>query len=148
MGEYGALPEPPDELQDVELDVEFESVLAQAQKVTATSAIEQGVAFLANFAGAKPEALDVLDADKTARAYLDRIGMPQSCIAEEQAVQAARQQRAQQEQAMQQQAMASAGQAATDFTGAAKNLGETPAGADGQSLMQTLVGGITGAGGM
>ena len=149
MGEYGALPEPPDELQDVELDVEFESVLAQAQKVTATSAIEQGVAFLANFAGAKPEALDVLDADKTARAYLDRIGMPQSCIAEEQAVEAARQKRAQMEQAAQaQQEMASAGQAASDFTGAAKNLGETPAGADGQTLMQSLVGGITGAGGM
>lgn len=149
MGEYGALPEPPDEMQDAELDVEFESVLAQAQKVTATSAIEQGVAFLANFAGVKPEALDVIDADKTARAYMDRIGMPQACIAEEQAVEAARQKRAQMEQAAQtQQEMASAGQAAMDVTGAAKNLGQTPAGADGQTLMQSLVGGITGAGGM
>ena len=47
-----------------------------------------------------------------------------------------------------QQEMASAGQAAQDFTGAARNLGQTPAGADGQTLMQTLVGGVTGAGGM
>ena len=149
MGEYGALPPPPDGMDNVELDVEFESVLAQAQKVTATSAIEQGVAFLANFAGVKPEALDILNADETAKAYMDRIGMPQGCLADDQAVQQARQQRAQQQQAMQaQQEMASAGQAAMDVTGAARNLGETPAGADGQTLMQSLLGGITGAGGM
>ena len=75
--------------------------------------------------------------------------MPQGCLADEQAVQQARQQRAQQQQMAQaQQEMASAGQAAMDVTGAAKNLGETPAGADGQTLMQSLLGGITGAGGM
>ena len=149
MGEWGALPDPPDGMQAAELDVEFESVLAQAQKITATGSIDQGVAFLVHLAGARPEALDVLDATETARAYLDRIGMPQSCIADEQAVQAARQKRAEQEQAMrQQQEMASAGQAAQDFTGAARNLGETPAGADGQTLMESLVGGLTGAGGM
>jgi len=149
MQEWGALPPPPDGMGYAELDVEFESVLAQAQKITATSSIEQGVSFAVNLAGARPEALDLLDADQTVRSYFDRIGMPQSCIADEQAVQASRQKRQAQEQAMQQQqAMAAGGQAAQDITGAAKNLGQTPVGADGATLMDTVLGGITGAGGM
>ena len=149
MHEWGALPPPPEGMGYAELDVEFESILAQAQKVTATSSIEQGVAFLANLAGARPEALDLLDADETAKAYMDRIGMPQACLADDGQVEAMRQKRAQQEQAMaQQQQMAAEGQAAQDISGAAKNLGQTPAGADGQTLMESILGGITGAGGM
>ena len=149
MQEWNALPPPPEGMGYAELDVEFESVLAQAQKVTATSSIDQGIAFAVNLAGAKPEALDLLSVDETVRAYWDRIGMPQACIADEQAVDAARQQRAQEQQAMaQQQQMAAEGQAAQDISGAAKNLGQTPAGADGQTLMDTILGGITGSGGM
>lgn len=149
MQEWQALPPAPEGMGYTELDVEFESVLAQAQKVTATSAIEQGVAFTVNLSGAKPEALDLLQVDETVKAYMDRIGMPQACLAEDSQVKALRQQRAQQQQmAMQQQAMAAEGQAAQDITGAAKNLGQTPVGADGSTLMDTLLGGITGAGGM
>jgi hypothetical protein len=149
MQEWGALPPPPDGMGYAELDVEFESILAQAQKVTATSSIEQGVAFLANLSQARPEALDILDADQTARAYMDRIGMPQACLADDDKVEAMRQQRAQEQQAMaMQQQMAAEGQAAADISGAAKNLGQTPAGADGQTLMDTILGGITGSGGM
>jgi len=149
MQEWQALPPPPEGMGYAELDVEFESILAQAQKITATSSIDQGVAFAVNLAGARPEALDLIDADQTVRSYFDRIGMPQACIADEQAVRASRQKRMQQEQAMQQQqAMAAGGQAAQDLTGAAKNMGETPIGADGQTLMDAVVGGITGAGGM
>ena len=149
MQEWNALPPPPEGMGYAELDVEFESVLAQAQKVTATSSIDQGIAFAVNLAGARPEALDLLSVDETVRAYWDRIGMPQACIADEQAVDAVRQQRAQEQQAMaQQQQMAAEGQAAQDISGAAKNLGQTPAGADGQTLMDTILGGITGSGGM
>jgi len=145
MAEWNALPEPPDGMQNTALDVEFESVLAQAQKVTGTSSIEQALSFLANLSAVQPEAMDTLDVTATAHAYLDRIGIPQSCIADDEAVEAKRQARA---EAMRQQqeaaAMAQAGQAAQDFTGAAKNLGQTPAGADGQTLMQTLLGGMGG----
>ena len=149
MKEWQALPPAPEGMDYAELDVEFESVLAQAQRITATSSIEQGVAFCVNLAGAKPEALDLIDADATAKAYLDRIGMPQACIADDDAVQASRQKRQQMEQAAQmQQQMAAEGQAAQDVSGAAKNLGQTPVGADGATLMDTVLGGITGAGGM
>lgn len=147
MRQWGALPPAPDSgtQGQAQLDVEFESVLAQAQRITATSSIDQALAFLANLAAVKPEALDHLDADGTARAYLDRVGIPQSCIADDEAVDASRQARAQAQAAQQQAAeLAQAGQAAQDFTGAARNLGQTPAGADGQTLMQTLLGGLGG----
>ena len=43
--------------------------------------------------------------------------------------------------AEQEQALAQS-QQAVDVTAAAKNLGQTPTGADGQTLMGTLLGGI------
>ena len=142
MQEWGAMPEPPEGL-DAELDVQFESVLAQAQKLTATSAIDQGLAFVLNIAQAKPEALDVLDVDAMVKSYLDRIGMPESCIHEDDVVEKIRSQRAaQQAQAVQQEQAAVQAQAAVDMTAAAKNLGQTPVGADGQTLMDSILGGL------
>lgn len=145
MREWNALPPLPDELADVELDVTFESVLAQAQRMTATSAMDQGFAFLANAATAMPEILDILDADAMGRAYLDRIGMPESCLRDEADIERIRQQRAEQQAALaqQEQAMAQT-QQMVDASAAAKNLGQTPTGADGQTLMGTILGGLGG----
>lgn len=143
MDEWGALPDPPEGLEGTELDIRFESVLAQAQRLTSTSAIDQGLAFIANMASVKPEVLDVLDGDATARSYLERVGVPESCLADEQDVQEMRQARAQQQEEMQQQAQAQQVVAsAVDASAAAKNLGQTPLGADGQTLMGTLLGGL------
>lgn len=143
MREWGALPEPPEGMGDAELDVSFESVLAQAQKMTATSALEQGLAFTVQAAQANPEILDVLNFDAMGKSYLDRIGMPESCVRDETDIQAIRAQRAQQQaQAQQQEQAAQTMQQVTDMAAAAKNLGQTPVGADGQTLMGTLLGGL------
>lgn len=144
MGQYGALPPLPEGLGNyLDLDVSFESVLAQAQKLTATSAIEQGLAFVVNLANADPNAMDVLDTDAMVKSYLDRVGMPEGCIRDEQAIQQIRTQRAQaqaqQQQMVEQQA---AMQQVVDASAAAKNLGQTPTGADGQTLMGTILGGL------
>ena len=80
MRDWGALPPAPEGVELAELDVSFESVLAQAQRVTATSAIDQGLAFMAQAAQLRPEVLDVLDFDAMGKTYLDRIGMPESCV--------------------------------------------------------------------
>lgn len=145
MADWGALPPPPDGVEVGELDVTFESVLAQAQRMTATSAMDQGLAFLVGAAQANPEVLDVLDFDEMGRAYLDRIGMPENCLREASEVAKLREQRAQQQAAIaqQEQAMAQT-QQAVDMSAAAKNLGQTPMGADGQTLMGTLLGGLGG----
>lgn len=146
MREWNALPPLPDGVELAELDVNFESVLAQAQRMTATSAMDQGLAFLVQAAQAVPDILDILDADELGKAYLDRIGMPESCLRDESEIAKVRQQRAEQQAAMMQQEQAMAQtQQAVDMAAAAKNLGQTPAGADGQTLMQTLLGGMGGA---
>lgn len=145
MSDWGALPPPPEGIHPGELDVVFESVLAQAQRLTATSAMDQGLAFLVGSAQANPEVLDVLDFDKMGRAYLGRVGMPENCIRDEAEVVRIRNQRAQQQAAAaQQQQQAAAVQSAVDMSAAAKNMGETPVGADGQTLIDTLIGGIGG----
>lgn len=143
MGQYGALPPLPEGVTYAELDVSFESVLAQAQKLTATSAIDQGMAFVFQTAQAAPDALDVLDTDAMVKSYLDRVGMPEGCVRDERAVRSIRQSRAQAQAQQQQQAEALvAAKQAVDMTAAAKNLGQTPVGADGQTLMNTILGGL------
>lgn len=143
MRDWNAMPEPPEGLDGAELDVQFESVLAQAQKLTATSSIDQGMTFIVNAAQANPDVLDVLDWDALSRSYLDRVGMPASCLRAEDEVAALRQQRAQaQQQAAEAQQAAEQAKVMQDMTGAAKNLGQTPTGADGQTLMGTLLGGL------
>ncbi len=145
MDEYGVLPPLPEELAGEELDVAFESVLAQAQKLTATSAIDQGMAFVFQTAQAKPEALDVLNVDAMTKSYLERVGMPEGCINDDAAIRQAREARAAAQAQAEEQAQAQAAtQQMVDMTAAAKNLGQTPTGADGQTLMGTILGGLGG----
>lgn len=69
--------------------------------------------------------------------------MPEGCVRDDQSVAQIRQRKAQAQAAQQQQAEAMAAtQQAVDMTAAAKNLGQTPVGADGQTLMGTLLGGL------
>ena len=143
MRDWGALPEAPDGMDAAELNVAFESVLAQAQKMTATSAIDQGLAFMTQAAQINADVLDVLNFDAMSKAYLDRIGMPESCVRDDQDTAAMRQQRAEAQARDEQAAQAQlAAQQAVDLTAAAKNLGQTPLGADGQTLMGTILGGL------
>lgn len=150
MREWGALPEPPAGLAEdgaAELDVSFESVLAQAQRLTATSSIEQGLAFMAQAAQVNPGALDLLDFDALGRAYLDRIGIPEACLRDERDIAALRERRAEAEALAARRAEAretarTTAREVADLSLAAKNLGQTPAGADGQTLMDSILGGL------
>lgn len=143
MRDWGALPPAPEGVELAELDVSFESVLAQAQRMTATSAIDQGLAFMVQAAQVQPDVLDVLDFDAMGKAYLDRIGMPESCMRDDVKTAAVRAQRARREaQAAQQQEAVMQARQAVDVTAAAKNLGQTPTGADGQTLMSSILGGL------
>ena len=79
------------------------------------------------------------------REYAEALGAPAAMLRSEQDVQQIRQARAQaQQQAQQQAQMQAAQQAAVDISGAAKNLGQTPLGADGQTAMDALIGGLGG----
>src|SRR5262249_9917184 len=101
MARNRMLPSPPRGIDVRGVQVEFISMLAQAQKAVATGAIERFWQFGMQIAAAKPEAMDRLDADGTMDAYADMTGVPSSVTVDLARAQQVRQARA---QAQQQQA--------------------------------------------
>jgi hypothetical protein len=101
----GIVPPSPPELQGKELNVEYVSMLAQAQRAISTNSIDRFVGNLGAVATLKPEVLDKFDADSWADAYADMLGIDPEMIVPSQQVAMIRNQRAQAQQAMQQQAM-------------------------------------------
>jgi len=80
MLEAGVLPPPPQELEGMELNVEFVSMLAQAQKAIGVNGVDRFVANLGTLAQMKPEVLDKLDADQWVDAYSDMLGVDPSLV--------------------------------------------------------------------
>ena len=145
MEQFDALPPVPPSMQGAPLRVEFTSVLAQAQRMANTSPIDQTVAFVANVAPVRPEVTDIIDVEYTVRAYADALGAPAAMLRSEQDVQQIRQARAEAQAQAEQQAQAQlAIEQASQLSGAAKNLGQTPLGADGQTAIDAIVGGLGG----
>lgn len=109
MMEAGVLPPPPPELEGREIDVEFVSMLAQAQRAIGINSIDRFLNTLAAVSQYKPGILDRLNEDALADTLQERLGVdPDILVSKEQAdeIRAARAQaQAQQEQAaMMQQA--------------------------------------------
>lgn len=105
MMESGVLPPPPEELQGQALNVEFVSMLAQAQRAVGTNSIDRFVMNLGAVAQVKPEVLDKFDSDKWAEIYSDILGVDPQLIIPDDKVAWIRQQRQQAAQAQQQMAM-------------------------------------------
>jgi hypothetical protein len=102
----GMLPPPPEEMQGADLNIEYISILAQAQKAVSVNSVDRFVMSLGQIAAIKPDVLDKFDSDKWADQYSDALGVDPELIVEGKQVALIRQQRAQQQQAMaQQQAM-------------------------------------------
>jgi hypothetical protein len=109
MVEANIVPPPPDELQGMELNVEFVSMLAQAQRAIATNSVDRFVGNLGAVAGIKPEVLDKFDADRWADAYADMLGIDPELIVPGDQVALIRKQRAEAQAQSQQAAMLNQG---------------------------------------
>lgn len=133
MAENNLLPVPPDEMQGMQLKVEYISVMAQAQKAIGVSSIERFIGFTSGIGQFKPDALDKINVDETIDAYAASIGVPPSVVATNEQVAQIREQRAQQ------QAMAQQMQMAQAAVGGAQALGNTPM--DDNSALAALAGG-------
>jgi hypothetical protein len=124
------IPPPPEALQGVELDVEFVSMLAQAQRAIGVNGVDRFVGALGMVAQMRPEVIDKIDVDKWADSYSDMLGVDPDIIVASENVAIIRQQRAQaqaqaqQMQAAQMQADAAAklGTVKTDEKNAATDL--------------------------
>lgn len=120
MLQAGVVPPPPPELQGMELNVEFVSMLAQAQRAIATNSVDRYVANLGAVAQYKPDVLDKFDADRWADAYADMLGIDPELVVPGDKVAIIRQQRAQAAQAAQQAEMIQQGAVAAKDLAAAK----------------------------
>jgi hypothetical protein len=119
MVEANILPPPPPELQGADLNVEFVSMLAQAQRAVSTGSVDRLLGTIGMVAQMKPDVLDKLDADQLIDKYADMLGVDPDLIVADDKVAIIRQGRAQQQQAMQQAAMAA------EMANTAKTLGDT-----------------------
>lgn len=106
----GILPKPPKELEDVDLEIEFVSILAQAQRAIAVGGMERVAGMVGQLMAVFPEAGDKFDADQYIDEYADAIGSVPSIIRSDDAVAEIRKQRqaAQQQQQAMEQGMAAA----------------------------------------
>lgn len=76
----GLIPPAPQIIQGMQLVPQYISILAQAQKMAGTAAIEQESAFVGTLAGAYPEVKDVMDPDEAVREHAAMIGVPPKMI--------------------------------------------------------------------
>lgn len=90
----GVVPPPPPTLQGAELQVQFVSMLAQAQRAIEVNAADRFLATLGSLATLKPEVLDNIDADAAVKRYADMLGIDPDLIAPGEQVALVREQRA------------------------------------------------------
>ena len=100
MIEAGLIPPAPEELQGMELNVEFVSMLAQAQRAIGTNSVDRYTNTMGMIAQMKPDVLDKFDSDKWANAYAQMLGINPELIVPDKQVARIRQERAQAQQQM------------------------------------------------
>lgn len=133
------LPPPPPDLEGQPLQIEYISMLAQAQKAISTGGIERGAAFVGQLASVKPDVLDKFDADEAVDQYFDALGVAPSIVVPDEEVAKVRQARAQKQAAAENAEMMSqvapAAKAGAEAASVLAGAGENPGGA---ALLQRL----------
>lgn len=101
------IPSIPEQLRGQELKIEYQSIMAQAQKLIGIASVERFTGFASQIVAANPETLDKIDLDKIIEVYGDITGVPPGIVRSSDEVasirgarEAARQKMAQQEQAI------------------------------------------------
>ena len=108
----GLIPPPPQELQGMDLKVEYISIMAQAQKLVGISGIERFAGFVGQVAQVNPEIMDKINSDQMIDVYADIVSISPSIVRTDEDVASIRQQRQAQVQAQQKAAMIQQGAAA------------------------------------
>jgi hypothetical protein len=109
MQRNSMLPPPPRELANMQLNIEYVSVMAQAQRMVGISAVERTIGFVANISQMWPEARHKVDAMQAVDEYAQAVGInPRVVRPDEEAneIVAAERQAAAQQQQMAMQAEA------------------------------------------
>jgi len=130
----GLAPKMPESLEGAALEIEYVSILADAQRAVATIGVERFLAFVGSIAAIWPQAVLLPNFEEIMRQYARAMGITGKGL--KSAVEFAESVRAQQEQQQMQQ-QAALGQQMSE---AAKNLSETDVGG-GSNAVQMMLGG-------
>lgn len=101
MFNQGLIPEPPEEIQGMDLRVEYISIMAQAQKLAGIASIERFAGFASSVMQANPEVMDKVDMDQMIDVYADRLSLQPGIVRPDEKVAEIRAGRAQQQQSAQ-----------------------------------------------
>lgn len=134
MNRKGLLPPPPEDLDIDTIDIQYVSVLSDAQRAVTTGSIERFMQVVGQLAAAVPDVLRIPDYDQLVRTYAERLNVPAKVIKSKEQVAAELEQEKQLAEAQQ------AALVGSELTNAAKNLSQTDVGG-GQNAMQQLLGG-------
>lgn len=131
----GILPPPPPEIAGQMINVDFVSMLAQAQQAARAGSIERVLSLAGNLVGVVPEAMDKIDVDYSLDKYSSLLNNDPRMMRTDEMVEQIRQQRAQQQAAANQAAIAQ------QLSAGAKNLAQADVGG-GSNALQSLMGGV------
>jgi hypothetical protein len=120
--EAGILPPIPPELEGVAINVEYISVLAQAQRAVSAQGMDRLLGTIGNLAALRPEVADKIDFDQAVDDYADMYGVNPEIVVSDDDVAAIRDDRAKQLQAQQ---MAAAAPVAVDAAHTASQIDPT-----------------------
>ncbi|HXD37443.1 portal protein [Rhodanobacter sp. FW102-FHT14D06] len=120
MLEAGLIPPPPPELQGQALNIQYISILAQAQKFLMTGSIGQFLQFVGGIAAMDASVVDKVDFDQTVDEFANDIGVPPAIVRSDDQVAQLREAKQQAQQAQQMAAMAPA---IAQYAKAAKDAG-------------------------
>jgi len=140
MSRAGILPPPPAEISGANIDIEYVSMLSQAQQAAASSGIERTLQLAGGLVGVDPSVMDNIDMDSTIQIYSNLMGNNPKMIRSPEALRQLRQQRQQQAEQQRQAEMA---ERASKLATGAKTLSETDVGG-GQNALQSMLGGGAG----
>ncbi|MBM61911.1 MAG: hypothetical protein CL484_03045 [Acidobacteria bacterium] len=130
----GLLPERPEVLQDMNLEIQYVSVLSDAQRAVGTVPIERFLDLTAKVAGVYPEAQRVPNVEELIRSYAEGIGIkPNGLNSREDVAEAL-------EADAEQAALAQTAAIGKDFAAGAQAAGQVDVGG-GRNAVQALMGG-------
>lgn len=132
MSRGGLLPPAPPEIAKMPIDIAYISMLAEAQRIAATSGMERLVATAGNMAGIQPDVMDNIDLDEFISEYGSLLRVNPKIVRDRETVAAMREQRNAQKQA--QEGMQMAG----GVVEGAKLLSETDVGGGQNALSMML----------
>ena len=134
MDRMGLIPPVPEELAGQELEIEYISMLAQAQQMVGLGGIDRLTTYAGEIAQLNPDVLDKFDADEAVDQYARMLGVPAAIVRSDETVAEMRHRRAEQQAQMQQ--MAAAAQMAQTANQGAGAVRQAAQAAEGGGLGQ------------